>query len=629
MDPHPSFKDFFGEDFFKDKGDSVYQPLNNATEISPFQDPASDQDKEADGSKTPPSYYRPRKTIALTPAMVEIVLENGVQIFDGIINGIREYAWLKARSFKKKETRKQYLEYIYYTLQAFWAHGQTLEQTDITETTTSMVHCEPSNVATITKSDWALEKTTATSDALALTQGCFKNAWKCDSEDYSHEGSSDPDTETERKRNTRESSETVVVDFLANMINKATNRDASNLTNTAWAFKAIKLASSISKTERVTEVSKGLQELMKYPEKNAREIIAHDLNLRRRAQFRIDKTMATFMKSSQVFRLDPELTGNISFFHFFPRDAFEMQDIISGEELENRVKVKGISGSAVSKMYEQKYGIATDAEMLSDQAFNFWQYNCFMFGDESWIAKKIAELYTILTTFKKEIRSIATNEKNYIALVAAKINNEYHLFLTSCLDADDDLSKVGWNYIENLALEIKSSIQNRSKPNYVLTSMIRAIADQSKQEVKRKRDAENLAHRTGFTPPRKNNKDKNKHRVRFRDDDSADDNSDDEREDDPRQVNLKVNPKWKMTGKDFKEVISPNTPKCPKLKGKSICARYNILGRCFFGSRCHHSHEELTGRVKEEFGKWISDCKKKAKENDNKDEKKRKDGADE
>jgi hypothetical protein len=76
-----------------------------------------------------------------------------------------------------------------------------------------------------------------------------------------------------------------------------------------------------------------------------------------------------------------------------------------------------------------------------------------------------------------------------------------------------------------------------------------------------------------------------------------------------------------MANKEFKWVISPNTSKCPKLGEKSICTMYNIVGRCYFGSRCHHSHDELTGAVKNEFEKWVLECKRMAKEHNMKEKK--------
>jgi hypothetical protein len=91
--------------------------------------------------------------------MVEIVLENQIDNYNGIINGIREYAWQKVRTFKKKESCKPYLEHIYYTLQALWAHGQSFNSNDASAASTTFLHCDPSKLAKITTSKWAIKKT--------------------------------------------------------------------------------------------------------------------------------------------------------------------------------------------------------------------------------------------------------------------------------------------------------------------------------------------------------------------------------------------------------------------------------------------------------------------------------------
>jgi hypothetical protein len=65
---------------------------------------------------------------------------------------------------------------------------------------------------------------------------------------------------------------------------------------------------------------------------------------------------------------------------------------------------------------------------------------------------------------------------------------------------------------------------------------------------------------------------------------------------------------------EFKRVISPFAKTCPKLGDKSICAMFNLVGRCHFGSRCHHSHEELPENVGVEMERWVAECKKQAKE---------------
>jgi hypothetical protein len=75
----------------------------------------------------------------------------------------------------------------------------------------------------------------------------------------------------------------------------------------------------------------------------------------------------------------------------------------------------------------------------------------------------------------------------------------------------------------------------------------------------------------------------------------------------------------------LKILISPQVASCPKINDKSVCAMYNIIGECYFGSRCNHSHDELPKKVKSEMQKWIDDCKAKAKENKKKNGEKKKD----
>jgi hypothetical protein len=65
---------------------------------------------------------------------------------------------------------------------------------------------------------------------------------------------------------------------------------------------------------------------------------------------------------------------------------------------------------------------------------------------------------------------------------------------------------------------------------------------------------------------------------------------------------------------EFQRLMVPEMKNCPTLDRKSICAMFNIVGQCYFGSSCHHSHEDLPNDVCEEIGKWIEECKEVAKE---------------
>jgi hypothetical protein len=87
-----------------------------------------------------------------------------------------------------------------------------------------------------------------------------------------------------------------------------------------------------------------------------------------------------------------------------------------------------------------------------------------------------------------------------------------------------------------------------------------------------------------------------------------------EREVDPAKTNDKVRKEWKMSMNEFRRVMGPDMKNCPTLDGKSICAMFNIVGRCYFGSSCHHSHDDLPDDVCEKMEKWIEECRKVAKD---------------
>jgi hypothetical protein len=68
----------------------------------------------------PEPFYHPCKVIPLLPAIIKIVFEQCKYNFDRIINGIREYAWVKLKLFNKEESCKKFLFLICCTIQAFW-----------------------------------------------------------------------------------------------------------------------------------------------------------------------------------------------------------------------------------------------------------------------------------------------------------------------------------------------------------------------------------------------------------------------------------------------------------------------------------------------------------------------------
>jgi hypothetical protein len=112
-------------------------------------------------------------------------------------------------------------------------------------------------------------------------------------------------------------------DVVANLVNTKSNKDSEDEED--WAVNAVKLASSSSKEEAATSISSELQYIMNRSEKKARDTIALILNQRRKANFRVDKSMASNIRSCQVFRLNPKLTGKMSIFHCYPRPPLELQ----------------------------------------------------------------------------------------------------------------------------------------------------------------------------------------------------------------------------------------------------------------------------------------------------------------
>jgi hypothetical protein len=119
----PSFQDFFDDSFLKENPKAKYKPLNNTTEIAPFDKTLKTDLDEQDGTFPNPIYI-PRKVIPITPIIVSIIWEQREENFDGIINGIREHAWTKVKALSNIQSCKTYLFLIYRTIQALWVHGQ-------------------------------------------------------------------------------------------------------------------------------------------------------------------------------------------------------------------------------------------------------------------------------------------------------------------------------------------------------------------------------------------------------------------------------------------------------------------------------------------------------------------------
>jgi hypothetical protein len=127
-----------------------------------------------------------------------------------------------------------------------------------------------------------------------------------------------------------------------------------------------------------------------------------------------------------------------------------------------------------------------------------------------------------------------------------------------------------------------------------------------------------MEEHTGFTPPRKGLKKEqirqppgnliNK-QQRFKNEQDADS----DREDGIQRKNPNVNKDWKMSSREFKNVLAPYTTDMPKVGNRSICGMFHIVGRCLFGNQCRHSHDELPESVCVEIENWIKDCKEKHK----------------
>jgi hypothetical protein len=95
---------------------------------------------------------------------------------------------------------------------------------------------------------------------------------------------------------------TIAKDILANLVNHGANKEssASSLEN-AWAFKAVKLASSASKDQAATSITAELLEVSKTSEKHSRDQIEYYIIDCQQANFRIDKTMAMNIRVFNVF----------------------------------------------------------------------------------------------------------------------------------------------------------------------------------------------------------------------------------------------------------------------------------------------------------------------------------------
>jgi hypothetical protein len=251
---------------------------------------------------------------------------------------------------------------------------------------------------------------------------------------------------------------------------------------------------------------------------------------------------------------------------------------------------------------------------------NFWIYNCFMFGDNSWLSNTVKEIYEVVKGKEEEIIETSEMHHDYLILLAGKINNDYHDFLTSCINANKDIRKVDWEVLETTSKEISCMIRSQAKPSLMINGILRTIADEARSELKRKQEvAAAMDEHTSFTPPRRGLKKEqaqqlqgylgNKQPQHFKNEQDADS----DRKDGIQRKNPNVNKDWKMLSRKFKNVLSPYTADMPKLGNRLICAMFHIVGRCLFGNRCRHSHDELPENVCADIENWIADCKEKSK----------------
>jgi hypothetical protein len=169
---------------------------------------------------------------------------------------------------------------------------------------------------------------------------------------------------------------------------------------------------------------------------------------------------------------------------------------MTGEEFKLKMKAKLIMAKTVNSQLEQKLGIAQLAQTFTWQLYNFWQFTAFMFGDNSWIVKKLQDLHNVIKQLEEDLDSIAERDEEYIHILqlAAIINNRYHMFLTSCVEVDGDITKVEWSHVERLQEMKGDFIQMREKSGIMLTTVLYGISDQTKRELqaKRKCDQANL-----------------------------------------------------------------------------------------------------------------------------------------
>jgi hypothetical protein len=316
---------------------------------------------------------------------------------------------------------------------------------------------------------------------------------------------------------------------------------------------------------------------------------------------RIDKTMASYMRSFQVFRESPDLPGNISLFHCYPRPYVELSEMMTGEEIDLRVKTKAIAGDIVRGIFETKLAVATTADDLTRQIFNFWQYVSFQFRDDSWLSNQVKKIWEIVRDSQDEIKSIAVIQPDFLLAMVTKINNDFQHTLWSCLKAKGDITRVNWISMESLPAKVQGYINDREKPAIILTNMNRVLLENQNKR-KQKEDPIDPAN------------DYAKRQRQGQEGGDAKPGNHQGYYEDPNKNNLNVRKAWKLSQRDFRRIISPYAGSCPKQDGKPLCASFLIMGRCGYGSRCQRVHKNLQEDTIQTMSEWIKNCKAKAEE---------------
>jgi hypothetical protein len=627
----PTFQDLMGK-FSEDNS----KPISNATELQAF-DPRNSETTES--SQFPPT-YSPRKFIPISPSMIGIITNYEPDEIPGMISDIKILAWKIADKIfdpaTEEEAKINFLAQVYKVVQALWVHGQSKSKSELDDRW-KFIRASPNSLQNST-SKWAVERV----NLILMRSAKFH---EMDDEDQSFGASEDEETgdaNEEGKANYKDKNVTwhpsvlnkildkttttiqTAHDLLETMCNHSANRGGGGnlrsqqlLQDTHKPYIAMKLASSPDKISVAEDIADELKTIVEREKSHARDAIAHEINLVRQANMRIDKTMASNMRSFQVFRLSPDLPGNISVFHCFPREAGDLNDIMLGEELDLKVKMKVVSGDDVKGYFETKLAIAKTAHELVQQLYNFWQYVSFQFRDDSWIAMQTKKIYKIAQTNEVAIQSIANIQKKFILLLVSKINNDFHQTLCSCMQANGDIGKVNWHSMESLPAKVQGYIDDREKPNFIITRMIRRMLGHPNKR-NRDDDSESDVDSEAESPPKRQ---KGRHQKGNDQNEQSPKNKG--RDDDADKINPYVRKAWKMSQKDFRRIISPCSGSCPTQDDTPLCASYLIMGRCGYGSRCQRIHTGLEEDTVQKMADWIKSCKAKVEEKKKDKEKKK------